>query len=241
MEGPSIVILVEELEPFVGKKPKVDGSAPLSVAEWKLLTGKCICEVRSWGKHFLIRFEETWVRIHFLMFGSYRINHSRGRPPKLRFRFGKDEIEFYTCSVKILEQGISDYDWSIDVMSKKWSAGKALTNVKKMPKSSVCDALMDQSIFAGVGNIIKNEVLFLQRMHPERRIGDLNTEELKSLVRSTRAYCKKFYVWKKKNILKRNWQVFRKKTCPECLRTLTKKHTGIGQRRSFYCIKCQKK
>ena len=30
----------------------------------------------------------------------------------------------------------------------------------------VCDALLDQTVFAGVGNIIKNEVLFRTGVHP---------------------------------------------------------------------------
>ncbi|HRO68823.1 MAG TPA: hypothetical protein PK951_00545 [Chitinophagaceae bacterium] len=37
----------------------------------------------------------------------------------------------------------------------------------------VCDALLDQEIFSGVGNIIKNEVLYRIRVHPESLIGDI--------------------------------------------------------------------
>ena len=45
--------------------------------------------------------------------------------------------------------------------------------LKLQPDTLVCDALLDQDLFAGVGNIIKNEVLFRTRVHPESTIGDL--------------------------------------------------------------------
>jgi endonuclease-8 len=120
-------------------------------------------------------------------------------------------------------------------MSPKWSTPKAVRAVRALGNSMVCDVLMDQTIFAGVGNIIKNEVLFRQLLHPETRVEQLTPKQVRSLVADTRAYCLLFYKWKKANVLKRNWQIMRKRNCPICGGPVTKKPTGKLQRLSHWC------
>ncbi len=46
---------------------------------------------------------------------------------------------------------------------------------------SVADLLMDQRVLAGVGNEYKNEVLFLERLHPRTPIGALDPHRLDAL------------------------------------------------------------
>ena len=58
-------------------------------------------------------------------------------------------------------------------MNDKWSAAKAKKKLKEQPHTMICDALLDQHIFAGVGNIIKNEVCYRIKIHPESSIGAL--------------------------------------------------------------------
>ena len=55
-------------------------------------------------------------------------------------------------------------------MNENWNAAKARKKLKAIPKTLVCDALLDQTIFAGVGNIIKNEVLFRIKVHPKQEL-----------------------------------------------------------------------
>jgi endonuclease-8 len=240
MEGPSLVIATEEFSPFVGQKiHRAEGAARLDFEE---ITGRKLSGVASWGKHFLLRFDGFALRIHFLMFGSYRINNPReNREPKMLLTFPKgDKIYFYSCAIKRIDAHIEDaYDWSTDIMSKKWKPEKALTKLEVKPKEMVCDVLMDQTIFSGIGNIIKNEVLYNLRLHPEQRVGDLSTGELKTLVKEARHYSLQFYKWKKNGQLKRHWQIFRKKDCPYEHGELIKRKTGRGERMSFYCEACQ--
>lgn len=240
MEGPSLVIATEEFLPFVGQKIRhAEGAARLDFEE---ITGQKLKGVSSWGKHFLLLFDGFALRIHFLMFGSYRINNPReNRDPKMLLTFPKgDKIYFYSCAIKRIDENIEDaYDWSIDIMSKKWKPGKALAKLEAKPQGMVCDVLMDQTIFSGIGNIIKNEVLYNLKLHPEQRVGDLSAEELKALVKAARHYSLQFYKWKKIGQLKRHWQIFRKKDCPYEHGELIKRKTGRGERMSFYCEICQ--
>lgn len=75
----------------------------------------------------------------------------------------------------------------------------------------VCDALLDQNVFAGVGNIIKNEVLFRIKIHPENLIGALQSKQLKNLVEEAKNYSFYFYNWKKIYQLRKHWLIYKKK------------------------------
>jgi endonuclease-8 len=238
-EGPSVVILKEEAAPFAGKAVLiVTGNSKI---DQERLQGKEVLAFKSWGKHFLICFSDFAVRIHFLMWGSYKINERNDRPVRLGITFENGEINFYSCSVKILEgDPDSIYDYSSDVMSESWDPDKAIQKISELPGEMACDILLDQDIFSGVGNIIKNEVLYRIKVHPESLVGKMPDEIITEMATEARNYSFDFYEWKKKFELKKHWLVHTKKICPGCNLPLIRKHTGKRDRRSFFCSNCQK-
>jgi endonuclease-8 len=240
-EGPSIVILKESVQQFKGKKVlRVEGNTK---ADKERCSGKKIIDFKSWGKQFLICFDDFFVRIHLLMFGSYRINERKeNTAPRLSLQFKKGELNFYTCSVKIVDGKAEEhYDWETDTMSEKWNPDRALQAVKDSGDRMVCDLLMDQNIFTGVGNIIKNEVLWRIRIHPETPAEALPLKKKKELVKEAHDYCFEFYEWKKIFELKKHWKIYRQRMCPRCNLKVHIQPTGLGKRRSFFCTNCQKK
>lgn len=91
-EGPSIVILKELAKPFAGKKVMaVSGN---SKAPLEKPVGKTVHSFKSWGKHFLICFDDFSIRIHFLLFGSYSINEEKESTPRLSLRFKGGRLIF---------------------------------------------------------------------------------------------------------------------------------------------------
>ena len=239
-EGPSIVILRELVEPFTGCKIlRAEGNARI---EMDRLTGQKVRAFRSWGKHFLIELPDVAVRVHFLMFGSYTINERKPRDPRLSLQFGKKrELNLYSCAIRFIEGPLDDtYDWSADVMSDAWNPRAALRKLRAMPDTLACDALLDQTLFAGVGNIIKNEVLFRIRVHPLSTVGALSPAKLRALVQQAREYSFDFLEWKKQYVLRQHWQVHNKGVCPRCGSKLTRAHLGETNRRTFFCAHDQK-
>lgn len=238
-EGPSIVLLKEAVTQFTGKKIlAVSGNTKVDkerLADQKLIAFK------SWGKHFLMCFKGFYVRIHFLMFGSYTINEKKDRPERLSLRFKNGELNFYTCSVKIMEGIVeNDYDFSTDVMNETWNEANARKKLKLFPGKLACDALLEQDIFSGVGNIIKNEVLYRVKIHPESIIKKIPAAKIKKLTAEARNYSFQFLEWKRNYELKKHWLAHTKKICLRCDMPLIKKHTGVKKRRSFFCKQCQK-
>jgi endonuclease-8 len=238
-EGPSIVILKELLLPYKGKViQSAEGSATI---DFDRLEGKKILQFRSWGKHTLICFKDVYIRIHLLMFGSYRINERRENMiPKLRLVMKGVELNFYTCQVKLIEgKADEDYDWEADIMADEWNAAAALKKIQALETPKVCDVLLDQEIFSGSGNIIKNEVLFRICVHPESRIGAMPLKKLKELVKETRNYSFDFLKWKKKNVLKKHWFIYKKAICPRCDLPVKTIYLGKGKRLTCFCDNCQ--
>ena len=238
-EGPSIVILKEQVQHFAGKKViDVAGNTSIDIIRLK---GKIIREFKTWGKHFLICFDDFTVKIHMLMFGTYRINERKETAPRLSMLFANGELNFYTCSIKILEGDINlHYSWEQDVMNKKWDPKKTKQSLEKIPKHMICDALLEQDIFSGVGNIIKNEILYRCKVHPESLVGKIPSDVLENLIDESVLYSFQFLEWKKNNELKKHWLAHTKTTCLRCDLAFLKKYTGTKKRRSFFCTNCQK-
>ena len=239
MEGPSLVIITEELSLFKGRIVK-DLIGNTKIDKDKMCNKK-IVNILSWGKHLILEFDTFFIRIHFLMYGSYRINEKKDNPPRLSMVFDDGEINFYNCSIKIIEDIPIEqaYDWRTDIMSKKWDKNLVLKKMKLCEHEKLCDILLDQNIFAGVGNIIKNEVLFNLRVHPDTIAEALDKKQSRNVVEETRNYSRNFYTWKKEYTLKKHWQIFRKKVCPRCKITASRKKTGTTQRWSYFCENCQ--
>jgi len=240
-EGPSILLMKEKLMGFVGQKVlSVRGNVKTDI---DLLIGKTLVEIRTFGKQTYLVFGEIVVRIHLLLFGSYSIDEQTktDRALRLYLQFANGDLYFYTCSVKILgREYLSGIEWASDVLSDAWQPRVAKSKLQKIPGTMVCDALLDQEIFAGVGNIIKNEVLFRTGIQPESLVGSLPAKKLQELIGEARKYSFEFLEWKRAFVLKKHWQVHTKKICPKCNMPLVKKNTGVLRRRSFYCLNDQK-
>jgi endonuclease-8 len=241
-EGPSLVILQEETARFVGQEI-VLAEGNTRAIDTARLVGQPVVSLRTWGKHFLIEMPDMVVRIHFLLFGTYRVNERRDKPPRLSLGFADGgELNFYACSVKEIDCDLDSlYDWSADVMSDQWDPAKARKKLRAAPDMLACDALLNQALFAGVGNIIKNEVLFRIRVHPLSQVGALPPAKLRALVQEARQYSFEFLAWKKEYTLKKHWLAHTKSTCPRCHIPFKKAHLGRTNRRSFFCERCQKR
>lgn len=241
-EGPSILILKEAVQFFKGERiTEVSGNTKVNK---DLLLNQVIIDFKIWGKHFLICTQKINVRIHLMLWGSYRINEEADTKPnpRLCLKFEKGILCFYACSVKMIEESLDNlYDWSADVLSDSWNAASARKKLKMQPKTQVCDALLDQQIFSGVGNIIKNEVLFRIKVHPETETGMLPPKKLTELINEARNYSFDFLKWKREFVLAKHWLAHTKKTCVRCNIPIIKKYCGETQRRTFFCENCQVK
>ena len=240
-EGPSLFILKEQTTRFVGQDI-VRAGGNVRAVDPDRLVGQRIVGLYTWGKHFLVELPDLVLRVHFLLFGTYRINERRDKEPRLSIETADgDELNFYACAIREIDRATFEaYDFSADVMSDSWDPKQARKKLRAQPDMLACDALLNQDIFSGVGNIIKNEVLFRIRIHPLSTMGALPAPKLRALVDEARQYSFDFLGWKKEFVLKQHWLAHARKICPRCDLPYKKANLGQTNRRAFYCERCQK-
>jgi endonuclease-8 len=248
MEGPSLFLAVQQLKPFKKKVVlEATGNTRLDKTQF---VGRDVKDIFAWGKHLVFQFDVFALRFHFLLWGNFEAevdgkyvtgDYRRARVPRLAFRFDNGHFDSFSCSVRIVESKNAkrDYDFTTDIMSRKWDGAAALKTMKARPKEQIGDILLDQQVFTGVGNIIKNEVLSLTRIHPETRIGKLSDRKLKAVIAEARAFSKRFYQWRKVFMLKKNLTAYGKSACPHCAGKMRRKKTGKWERWSHICPACQ--
>lgn len=239
-EGPSITILCDEASIFVDQVVlKASGNAKIAMDR---LERQRVTDLLSFGKQTLILFDGFYVRVHLLMFGSYLINEQRSIVPRLGLVFPNGSLNFYNGSVKLLEgDPHALYDWRVDIMAEEWDEKLVRKKFRALGEQYVCDALLDQDVFAGVGNIIKNEVLYLCRVHPLSRVGSLSARKANQIVAQARSYSFQFLEWKKAHVLRKHWLVHNRSECPLHHIPLSRGYLGERERRSFYCERCQRR
>ena len=249
MEGPLLFLAKEQLTPF--KKKMVVGVSGNTTIDKSRFEGRIVKDIFSWGKHLLFQFDGFALKVHFLMFGTFSAwvegksitgDYRKARVPRLALTFDNGQIETYSCSVKIIEHARlkTTYDYAADIMSPTWDRALAYGKMKTVPDEQIGDVLLDQSIFGGVGNIIKNEILSLARINAIKTVRDLSPQKRKQVIALARSFSLQFYKWRKNLVLRRNLKIHRKGICPHCGGKVTHKKTGKRHRWSHYCPVCQK-
>jgi endonuclease VIII len=248
MEGPSLYLAANQLKPFSGKAVlAVSGNTKIGKER---ILNKDVENIFAWGKHLVIQFDEFALRTHFLLFGAFEAtvnddtitgDYHRSYTPRLQLDFENGNIKLFNCSVKFLEtdNAKADYDFTIDIMSPKWDSDKAFDSISSKQGAEIADVLLDQNVFAGVGNIIKNEVLWRVRIHPKTKVKDMTPSELEELIIETRKFSHLFYKWRKVFLLRKNLEIYQKSSCPRCGGKVTREKTGKRKRVSHFCPACQ--
>ncbi|MCX2477464.1 endonuclease [Pedobacter sp. MC2016-15] len=238
-EGPPIVILKEKMDYL--KHKIVSEASGYAEIDMEALSHKKILDFKSWGKHFFICFNDFTIRIHFGLFGSYQFHEPKKVNPKLALHFNNDDVYFYVCTIERIEGALEDhYDFSADVMSDEWDVAKALGKLKDLPKKQIGDVLLDQKIFSGVGNIIKNEALYRAGVHPESLVGKIPAAKLKAIVKEARDFSFDFLKWRKVDQLTQNLEVYRRTETRIGEKPVVKKDTGKSKRSSYFSVSEQK-
>lgn len=155
------------------------------------LSGYTFTEVLPRGKHLLMHlhppagssFEPLTLHSHLLMEGRwdlYAPSERWKKPAHLaRVVLTTEQVTavgFEIAQVQLVpsyqEQGLVGH-LGPDLLGADWDPELAAQNLLADPVRSIGDALLDQRLLAGIGNIYRCEVLFLARTHPLTPVGQL--------------------------------------------------------------------
>jgi len=148
------------------------------------LRGRTVVEVVARGKHILTRLDDDLtVHSHLKMDGSWYLSAAGGRPPRrhpdhmVRARLGNAEwlaTGYRVHDLKIVRRADEAElvgHLGPDLLGPDWDPVTAVANLRRQPDAPIGEALLDQRNLAGIGNLYKSEVLFVERVYPWTPVG----------------------------------------------------------------------
>jgi endonuclease VIII len=150
------------------------------------LTGARVLGTWSRGKHLLTRIDAgspLTLHSHLKMEGawqSYRSGQRWRRPVHTaRVVLTAGDRMAVGFSLGIVELLSRDHEQQAvqhlgpDLLGPDWDEGEALRRLHTDPGRPLADALLDQRVLAGIGNMYMAELCFVQGVHPETPVADV--------------------------------------------------------------------
>lgn len=167
------------------------------------LSGQVVREVVSRGKHLLARTDgEFSVHSHLGMDGAWRLYEPgerwRGRSFEVRAVLETEHRIAVGHRLRRLDVLRTSAESDVlgelgpDVLGPDWDAHEATRRLIASPERDVGEALIDQSVMAGPGNVYRSEVCFLAGIDPRTSVDTLTDPDdlvalMKSLMERNRA------------------------------------------------------
>ncbi|KUI48440.1 DNA glycosylase [Mycobacterium sp. GA-1199] len=145
------------------------------------LTGCVVDEVISRGKHLFIRAGDASIHSHLKMEGAWLIGGQIRRVPeyKIRILLHTSDSRAAGVDLGVLEILRRDHDMEAvahlgpDLLGDDWEPAVARANLVEDPQRPLAEALLDQRVMAGVGNVYANELCFVTGYLPITPVGSV--------------------------------------------------------------------
>lgn len=165
---------------------------------------------------------------------------------------------FTYCDTKDLEKNIVLKKVGLDPFAKELTPSYLFDCLQKKKKLPIKQALLDQNIIAGIGNIYASEILYESRVSPLRLAANVDKKECEKIIENTRLVLQKAIAaggstlrdYKKPDgslgYFQNQHCVYNKtgQRCPNCSCNINKtggiKKIVQGGRSTFYCESLQK-
>jgi endonuclease-8 len=158
--------------------------------------GRLVERVSSEGKHLFLSFADgTQLRSHLGMYGAWH-SYPRGAPWRKPRRqaslvVSTEQTDYVCFNAKEVQwlrlHGFRRVDQGgrlgADLIRDGLDPDELLRRIRAFctPGTLLVDLLLDQRIAAGIGNVYKSEVLFLEWQPPSRQVGRLDDAPLVAL------------------------------------------------------------
>lgn len=233
------------------------------------VTGRIIEKVESRGKWLLMFFSDDLIlATHMRMSGSWHI-YRRGERwqragSRMRIVIQTEEFEavgfnipvaeFHTAASLARHPAIPRL--GPDLADAGFAAEEARARLRGEAQEEIGNALLNQRVMAGIGNVFKSEICFVCGINPFRIIASLTDEEVDALLDASHrlmqanvrenapggivTYTGPRRTTGAKDPAARLW-VYRRggKECRRCGASILMRRQGPGARPTYWCPQCQ--
>ena len=242
-EGDTLHLAARRLQALVGERVEVETPHPRAAAERiaERLDGRTLERVDAVGKNLVLRFEGGYVlRSHLRMSGSWRVVPRgaprngrpwlvlRGREREARM-WGGSVLELHTRALRLLGPDILAQPPDLDAMLARLRRAGASRRLG--------EALLDQRLVAGIGNMWMAETLWHVRLSPWIRLGEISDEELRGALAEAARLMRASV-----DTGRQTRRVYGRAglPCPRCTTLVSARGQGDDNRTAYWCGTCQR-
>jgi endonuclease-8 len=214
------------------------------------LDGRVLAGARAHGKNLLLDFGDLVLHSHLGMSGSwdvYRRGSRWGKPPRAAWAVLRgsraEAVQWGGPKLRVLRSGQLRRDPLLarlgpDVLGPEFDRAAAGARIRAAsPERELGDALLDQRLVAGIGNIYKSESCFAAHVDPHRRVADLSAAELEGVLQAAAVLMSAAA-----DGGRHPRAVYRRAghPCPACGTALRSRGQGDDNRITYWCPGCQR-
>jgi endonuclease-8 len=194
-EGDTIFQTAAALRPVLVGQQIVRASARTPGPQMQRIIGTRVLSVEPVGKHMIIRFDNGLsLHTHMRMGGTW---HRYAPGERWRMAAWKARVVLETaadvvvCFNAPVAELMQDRAVALhpaiaalgpDLISADFSSDEAFTRLRGRSDAEVAEALLDQRVMAGIGNVFKSEILFIHGINPWTHVADLSDDDLRGMI-----------------------------------------------------------
>jgi endonuclease VIII len=242
-EGDSLHRAARRLQVLVGQHVEVETPHPRAAVKGlaERLDGRRLEQVEAVGKNLLLRFEGGLVlRSHLRMKGRWRVERrgaARVGRPWLVLRGAEHEAVLWNGAVlELVGAGGAGPRLGPDILGEPPDYETMLARLRSDPQRQIGDALLDQRLVAGIGNLWKAEALWEAKVSPWRRLEEVDDAELRAVLEAAHGLMRASLDGPRPAR-----RVYRQagRPCPRCGATVRSWPQGDDARTAYWCPRCQ--
>src|SRR3954451_3776419 len=241
-EGDSLHRAARRLQALVGERVMVETPHPraASVLSAERLDGRRLEAVEAVGKNLLLSFEGGLVlRSHLRMTGRWQVvergTARRGRPWLVLAGEAGEALLWNGPVLELSKRGTRRLGPAS--LAEPPDLDTMVANLRRQGRRELGDALLDQKLVAGIGNIWKAESLWQARLSPWLPVEEATDEELERVLReAARLMRASVERWSDgRAVYKRAGR-----PCRRCGEPIRSRGQGDGNRTAYWCPTCQR-
>lgn len=244
-EGDALLRAAKRLQVLVGQRIEVETPHPRAALKQlaERLDGRVLESVDAVGKNLLLRFSGGLVlHSHLRMNGRWRIERrgaDRAGRPWLVLRGDTHEaVQWNGPVLELLRNGAVVSHLGPDILDVPPDFDAMIDRLRTVVQSrEVGEALLDQRLVAGIGNLWKAEALWHARVSPWRPLDDVDGEELRETLAAAHRLMRASVDGTRP--LRRCYRRAGR-PCPRCNTLIRSFPQGDGARTAYWCPNCQR-
>jgi endonuclease VIII len=240
-EGDSLHRAARRLQVLVGETLEVESPNPRAAATGvaEQLDGRRLDGVEAVGKNLLLRFEGGLVlRSHLRMSGRWTVRArgaaTSGRPWLVLRGRGREAVLWGGSVLELNRRAVRRL--GPDILARPPDLDRMVANLRGDRRRELGDALLDQRLVAGIGNVWKAESLWRAGVSPWQPVGETTDDELRAVLGEAARLMRGSV-----DAGRAERAIYRRagRPCPRCRTPIESRGQGDANRTAYWCPSCQ--